>query len=328
MGVLNKIIKPIEGFQYSVNIAYDIYDEKKIKSYIPSTGSLTIIEDILASTDNRSTDRARILTGSYGKGKSHLILYVLALLSGQKASLFSTAIEKAAKENPNLSNNIKAYLTSGKKLLPVIVNATSLNVKATFLQSLDSALKQAGLSKIMPTTFFDAAIEKIHSWKERFPTTYKAFEKSTGRNGESFVKSLQNYDQACYDLFVKVYPSLTSGSEFNPLVGSDIISIYDSVIAAIKPLGYNGIFVVYDEFGKFLEGSVDKSSAMDIKLIQDFAENVIEAAPISFISCSSRIRALKTISESFPKTKSMLGKQCLTVLNLFLLAMTRRKFMI
>lgn len=30
--------------------------------------------------------------------------------------------------------------------------------------------------------------------------------------------------------------------------------------------------VVYDEFGKFLEGSVDKSSAMDIKLIQDFAE--------------------------------------------------------
>ena len=272
MGVLNKIIKPIEGFQYSVNIAYDIYDEKKIKSYIPSTGSLQIIEDILASTDNRSTDRARILTGSYGKGKSHLILYVLALLSGQKASLFSTAIEKAAKENPNLSNNIKAYLTSGKKLLPVIVNATSLNVKATFLQSLDSALKQAGLSKIMPTTFFDAAIEKIHSWKERFPTTYKAFEKSTGRNGESFVKSLQNYDQACYDLFVKVYPSLASGSEFNPLVGSDIISIYDSVIAAIKPLGYNGIFVVYDEFGKFLEGSVDKSSAMDIKLIQDFAE--------------------------------------------------------
>ena len=272
MGVLNKIIKPIEGFQYSVNIAYDIYDEKKIKSYIPSTGSLQIIEDILASTDNRSTDRARILTGSYGKGKSHLILYVLALLSGQKASLFSTAIEKAAKENPNLSNNIKAYLTSGKKLLPVIVNATSLNVKATFLQSLDSALKQAGLSKIMPTTFFDAAIEKIHSWKERFPTTYKAFEKSTGRNGESFVKSLQNYDQACYDLFVKVYPSLTSGSEFNPLVGSDIISIYDSVIAAIKPLGYNGIFVVYDEFGNFLEGSVDKSSAMDIKLIQDFAE--------------------------------------------------------
>ena len=42
MSILSKIIKPIEGFQYSVNIAYDIYDEKKIKSYIPSTGSLQL----------------------------------------------------------------------------------------------------------------------------------------------------------------------------------------------------------------------------------------------------------------------------------------------
>ena len=272
MSVLGKIITPIEGFQYSVNIAYDIYDEKKIKSYIPSTGSLQIIEDILASTDNKSTDRARILTGSYGKGKSHLILYILALLSGQKRSLFSTAIEKAYKENPNLAKNIQSYLSSGKKLLPVIVNATSLNIKATFLQSLDNALKKAGLSKIMPTTFFDAAIEKICSWKEKFPGTYSAFEKAIGRNGKTFIEALRNYDQACYDLFIKIYPSLTSGSEFNPLMGSDIIAIYESVITEIKQIGYNGIFVVYDEFGKFLEGSVDKSSAMDIKLIQDFAE--------------------------------------------------------
>lgn len=95
MSNLDKIITPIEGFQYSVNIAYDIYDDKKIRSYIPSNSSLQIIEDILASTDNKSTDRARILTGSYGKGKSHLILYILALLAGRDKALFSTAIEKA-----------------------------------------------------------------------------------------------------------------------------------------------------------------------------------------------------------------------------------------
>lgn len=47
MSNLGKIITPIEGFQYSVNIAYDIYDDKKIRSYIPSNSSLQIIEDIL-----------------------------------------------------------------------------------------------------------------------------------------------------------------------------------------------------------------------------------------------------------------------------------------
>ena len=47
MNKIAEIIHPIEGFQYSVNIAYDIYDDKKIASYIPTQSSLRIIEDIL-----------------------------------------------------------------------------------------------------------------------------------------------------------------------------------------------------------------------------------------------------------------------------------------
>lgn len=272
MSSLYKIIKPIEGFQYSVNIAYDIYDDKKIKSYIPSCSSLQIIEDLLASTENKSTDRARILTGSYGKGKSHLILYSLALLAGRDASLFKTAIKKAEIVNPNLAKNLKEYLKSKKKLLPVIVNANSMDIKSTLLQSLSSALTQAGLKDIMPTTFFDVAVEKILSWEKDFQDTFASFERKVGESGTTFINQLKDYNQSYYDLFVKIYPSLTSGSEFNPLAGSDVISVYESVIEAIKPLGYNGIFVVYDEFGKFLEGSVEKSSAMDIKIVQDFAE--------------------------------------------------------
>ena len=102
MNKIAEIIHPIEGFQYSVNIAYDIYDDKKIASYIPTQSSLRIIEDILSSTENKSTDRARILTGSYGKGKSHLILHILALLAGRDGNLFSTVIKKAAIIEPGM----------------------------------------------------------------------------------------------------------------------------------------------------------------------------------------------------------------------------------
>ena len=135
MNTLSKIIKPLEGFQYSVNIAYDIYDDKKIKSYIPSNSSLQIIEDILSSIDNKSTDRARILTGAYGKGKSHLVLCILALLANRNKELFSTLIKKAEESNPILAKNIEGYLNSEKKLLPVIVNANSMDIKTTLLQS-------------------------------------------------------------------------------------------------------------------------------------------------------------------------------------------------
>lgn len=272
MNEISQFVRPLEGFQYSVNIFYDIYDDKKIKSYIPSVSALQIVEDILLSTENKSTDRARILTGAYGKGKSHLILCLLALLSGRKKSLFQTLLHKAHDFSPNLEKNLNAYLDSGKKLLPVIVNANSLDIKATLLQSLQNALQQANIANIMPTTFFDVSIQKIKDWQRDFPETYTAFEKKVGQRGDEFIQQLQSFNLGAYRLFVKVYPQLTAGSEFNPLAGSDVIGVFDSVVDELKKVGYQGIFIVYDEFGKFLEGSVDKSSAMDIKILQDLAE--------------------------------------------------------
>lgn len=63
------MISVATGFQSSVNIAYDINDEAKLKNYIPTKSALKLLEDILLSTGKESTDRARILIGAYGKGK-------------------------------------------------------------------------------------------------------------------------------------------------------------------------------------------------------------------------------------------------------------------
>ena len=41
----------------------------------------------------------------------------------------------------------------------------------------------------------------------------------------------------------------------------------------IAKYGYTGIYVIYDEFSKFLEGNLNKISGAEIKTLQDFAEN-------------------------------------------------------
>lgn len=128
MGTISKIVQPVGGFQYSVNIYYDINDNNKIKSYVPSNSALQIIEDVLSSTENGSVDRARILTGAYGKGKSHLILTIAALLSGRDRALFSNILDKAKQTDDVLYQNLLRYFKDGKKLLPIIVNADSKTV--------------------------------------------------------------------------------------------------------------------------------------------------------------------------------------------------------
>ena len=74
------MISVASGFQYSVNIAYDLNNKEKIKNFIPTASSLSLLEEILLSASPSSTERSRILIGAYGKGKSHIMLMILSIL--------------------------------------------------------------------------------------------------------------------------------------------------------------------------------------------------------------------------------------------------------
>ena len=88
---MSKMLKVADNFQYSINIAYDLNDDEKLKNFIPSTSSIDFIEEVLSSTLSNRTDRARILIGSYGRGKSHIVLSLLALLQGKSIDKFEKA---------------------------------------------------------------------------------------------------------------------------------------------------------------------------------------------------------------------------------------------
>ena len=75
---LSKVIKPSAGFQYSVNIQYDLENETKLSSYIPLQKSADLLQTILRSLQPQSTERSRLLIGSYGTGKSHFSAVLLA----------------------------------------------------------------------------------------------------------------------------------------------------------------------------------------------------------------------------------------------------------
>lgn len=79
--MLNEIIEISSGFQSSVNIAFDLYNDKKIQSFIPTSSALELITNVISSTEADSTHRAKILTGAYGRGKSHIVLVLLSILN-------------------------------------------------------------------------------------------------------------------------------------------------------------------------------------------------------------------------------------------------------
>ena len=269
---IRKYIDIAKGFQYSVNIGFDIGDDNKIKGFIPTVASLQLLEDMLLSSYPSSTDRARILVGAYGKGKSHIILVLLSLLMIKDKTLFKDLLLKIKSYNMDLYKYIFSYIESERCFLPVIIQGSNASITQSLLSGIKKALEDNGLEDVMPDTHYQAAINAIKKWESEFPDTYSTF--ATKINGlvPEFVNRLCDYDVEAYDNFVNMYPSLTSGSEFNPFLGFDVVNLYTEVIKKLKERNYDGIFVVYDEFSKFLEAGITKISSSDIKLLQDFAE--------------------------------------------------------
>lgn len=84
---MSEMISVATGFQYSVNIGYDLNDDIKLKNFIPTQSALSLLEEVLLSTVASSSERARILIGAYGKGKSHIILTILSILLKKSGSI-------------------------------------------------------------------------------------------------------------------------------------------------------------------------------------------------------------------------------------------------
>ena len=268
---MSEMISVASGFQYSVNIGYDLNNDDKLKNFIPTKAAMALLEDILLSTSSTSNERARVLIGAYGKGKSHIVLTILAMLMKKDRSLFTKTMPKIA-ENEKLMQLVENYYESENKILPVIISGSNTSLTQAFLVALHSTLSENNLLNVMPETNYKAAIRVIQRWEKDFPDTYQQLANSIDVPVANFIAALEDYNVETYEKFERIYPTLTAGSTFNSFEGFDVVELYDEAIRGIKQHGYSGIYVVYDEFSKYLEANITEASVSDTKMLQDFAE--------------------------------------------------------
>lgn len=303
--MLNDIIQFSQDFQPSVNIDYDFNNSEKITGFIPTSSALEIITNIIINTFDENRERAKIFTGAYGRGKSHIILVALSILYNKDKAIFKKLLKKIKKTNYNAYQVISNYIESKKRMLPVIINGNSGSLTQAFLGALQQALHNYGLEEIMPESHFLAAVETIKRWKKDYPKTYKAFVESIDGDAKGFINQLSANSISAYERFVEIYPNLTSGSVFNPFVGFDVVYVYNKVNDALANKGYSGIYVVYDEFGKYLESSMKNATESDMKMLQDFAEMCARSSKQQMhlmLICHKEIE--NYIDENLPKFKA------------------------
>ena len=269
---LRDMIVPNKDFQTSINIEYDFGSKEKIEGLIPTDSVCRYLEEIIRDVIVASNQRAKLLVGAYGKGKSHVVLAALTAMWVKDVSSFSKIIEAYKERGLGFAETFERFVGEGKRLLPVVVTGSTSDLRHSLLYALRNALRFADLDNLMPSTNFDGAISVLSRWKNDYPDTLHRFEELTGNSAASVVSRLRNMDTAVYELFVGAYPELTSGSTFDALNGAEVIDVYEQVLEGLGQHGIDGIYVVYDEFSKYLETSLDRATFEDTKLLQDFAE--------------------------------------------------------
>lgn len=300
---MRDMISVASGFQYSVNIGYDLSSDDKLKNFIPTKSALNLLESILLSTSPTSTDRARVLIGAYGKGKSHIVLTILSLLMKRDITLFEKLMPKV-QQNPRLYQLVQNYYESDNKILPVVITGSNTSLTQAFLLSLQRTLSEYDLLSAMPETNYRAAAATIRRWEAGFPETLKKFASGIDEPVEKFIERLENYDVSAYEVFETAYPALTAGSVFNPFLGFDVVELYESVARGLKVKGYTGIYVVYDEFSKFLEANIVDASVSDTKMLQDFAEKCCRSGELQLHLMLISHKEISNYIDKLPKEKT------------------------
>jgi len=268
----SKLISKIKQYKYSANINFDLRNEEKLLDFIPNQTTTDILREYLDGIINNNTDtHSRILYGSYGTGKSHLLTVISAILghintNGTKG--ITTLLERIKTYDKPLAEDIKKFTKDEKPFLVVPVYSDYSDFNRCITYSLKKALDDACI-KAAFKGFFDEALSLTNKWIKGKESVDRLEEECKKReiDIDQLQQGLKNYDLKYEKKFNAIYSGMSFGATFNSR-DANLVENLSIANEAIKNR-YQGIVIVFDEFGRYVE---DYGDDIKVKAIQDLAE--------------------------------------------------------
>ena len=266
-----KLISKKKQYKYSVNICLDLRNEERIAGFIPNITTTEIIREYLSGMIKGNSEiHSRILYGSYGTGKSHLLTVMSAILGhiNTKGAGFKNFTKLISKYDKELAEDICQFTKEQKPYLIVPIYSDYDDFGKCITLSLKKELKRNNIP-ISFKGFFDEALELVDKWSSRKDSFERLKEicKKQKIAVEELKSGLALYNSDFEKIFNKVYSGMTYGADFNSTAGN-LIDNMNSANEAIKDQ-YKGIVLVFDEFGRYVE---DYGEILKVKSVQDLAE--------------------------------------------------------
>ncbi len=173
-------------------------------------------------------------------------------------------------ETHNIKNTVNKL--KNKKYIPVFFNDIFKDFYYSLISGINLSIQENNLDVELNSIYLNI-VKKIDSWKENQMHIYDNLKENIKRNGlsvEEFKEKLLQFDIESLLDFKRYYKEIFFGEEFEPYDKSySITDLLMEFEEKVKKLGYSGVVYLFDEFGRYLETSIEK---IDVKEVQDMGE--------------------------------------------------------
>ena len=267
----SELITKRKQYKYSANICFDLENENRLSGFIPNVTTTEILKEYLYGIiQDKAGVHSRILYGSYGTGKSHLLTVLCALLGhiNTNGEAFDLFIESITKYDDDFADFIKEFTKNAKPYLVVPVYSDFSDFDKCISYSMKKELEKKGLEICFKNTFYEA-LDLIAKWEDGEASKTRLDEVCNKLKVDisDFKNQLKTFVPSSEKVFNLIFKEMTYGATFVSETGS-LIDNLNQANEAIKD-EYQGIVFVFDEFGRYIE---DNGETIKVKTIQDFAE--------------------------------------------------------
>lgn len=279
MNRISEIVRLSPGYKSAINIENDIGNHEKVAAYIPTEVGSKCIELVSKALNPDCKERSFLITGTYGTGKSHLALVLCNFLMNKGIAPHLTPVmEKIKNKWPERYEEIKKYRTNveDKPFLIVNLYQDEGRINDALLRALDRSLSFRGLHDLLPDTVFSAALKRIDDIRSNHLDALNALKRVIEEEGlisiEDFERRLRNYEKEALEIFERIHPRFSNGAKFYSHQDMKAAEVYTATARRLKEKGFAGIVVIWDEFGRYIERSLEDPKGNESLELQEFAE--------------------------------------------------------
>jgi hypothetical protein len=304
MAKIREIVQINSGYTSYVDLYEEYYDLVKnrgrMERYKPIAAHRQVIEKI-ANALNPKDRRFYFLSGSYGTGKSHLLLMLAnyfadpsdvpeleAFFKNYDTAQNEVLLKPGQTLQERKAASLKEARKSGRYLVALCRYSLNLDFEGALLRALEDALEKDE-STIILDTHYSEALRRIRDWETRRDESrfFNDLETAISRfysdwTINDLIDGLKRFDEQALTTFKHCFQVVTD-SEFTYKKDNLRDIITDFLNNSEFKANYKGVVFLYDEFGD----AIDKNLVIYSTLL-DFAQfcansTLEKGGPVIFI---------------------------------------------